>query len=396
MKKIRVCHVITRMIRGGAQKMVMTLLERLDRRRYDVTLITGPQVSAEGSYHAELERLGMPVAILPEMVREIHPVHDMTATWKLMKIFRETRPHIVHSHTYKAGVLSNVAGRAIGVRGVVFSPHGHIFEPGASIPGVPSSGLKRTALYWITRFSQFWADSVTAVSEKDKQDQVRLALAPSHKYCVIRNGIEIPDRMSTRHIDKVALRKKWDIEASSPIVGTVGRLTSEKGHRYLIEAMKYIVNDHPRAKLLLVGGGPLMDTLIRITDELGLRKSVRFLGQLENIEELLTLIDVYVQPSLYESQGLSIMEAMGMRRPVVATEVGGVTDLVQEGRTGLLVPPGNPQRIAEAVDRLVSDRDWAIGLAGSAYDRVCSNFSVDRMIQEYDLLYQRLIEERPR
>ena len=370
MSATRVFQVITRMVRGGAQRIVLDLLARLPRAEFRQTLVCG----GEEAVPADVE-----VRRVPDLVREVRPVRDVRAAARLAALFLSRRPHVVHAHTYKAGVLSSVAARLADVPAVIFTPHGHIFARGARIPGVPAGGWKRDLLRWITRGAQACAHRVTALSEADLHEQLALGLSPPSKYGVVRNGIDLA-RFSGSAVPR----------EGGPVVGAVGRFSEEKGHAVLIDAFARVRELLPGARLVLVGYGDLEAALRARVRERSLDGAVTFTGERESAE-LLPTFDLFVQPSLYESQGMAIVEAMAAGRPVVATDVGGVRDVVQDGETGLLVPAGDPGALAGALLRLAGDRRWAGEMAERARVRVARLFPVERMVDDYARLYRTLL-----
>lgn len=370
MNPLRVVQVITRCVRGGAHQVVRCLLERLPRGEFEQTLVCGSEGAPPGS------------VVVPELVREISPQVDVRALFRLTRFFAQDRPDVVHAHTYKAGVLATVAGRLAGVPGVIFTPHGHIFSPGAAIPGVPG-GLRLEALRWVTRAAQGCADRITALSEPDLAQQVALRLSPASKYVVVRNGIEV-ERFA---------RPRERLFPGTPVIGAVGRFSEEKGHRFLIEAMSRVRRRLPEARLVLVGYGALLESLRGSAAALGLGSAVTFAGERDSAE-MLPSFDLFVQPSLYESQGLALLEAMAAGIPAIATAVGGVGDVVQEGQTGFLVPPADPDALAQAIVRLWNSPEEARGVAGRAAARVREAFSSQRMLESYASLYREVARGR--
>jgi glycosyltransferase involved in cell wall biosynthesis len=362
MKRPRVLLLVTRWVRGGARQVVSSLAERLPALGFDVDLACGPP---DAPPHA---------LVLPGLVREIRPWTDLDALARLSRLLLDRRPDVLHAHTYKAGILGCFAAAAAGLRAVVFTPHGHIFDPGASIPGVPS-GWKLEVLRQLTRAAQGFARKVTALSDLDLAQQVRARLAPASKYAVVRNGIDV-DRYAAP-----APRRFGD----GPVIGAVGRLESEKGHDVLLDAMPLVRRARPDVRLVLVGAGSLDGDLRRRAVE-----GVHFAGEVD-AAEVLGSFDVFCQPSRYESQGLAVLEAMAAGVPVVATEVGGVPDAVLPGETGLLVKPADPAALAAALLRTLDDRPAAAARAARARERVRAEFSVDRMVRDYARLYREVM-----
>lgn len=367
MTALRVFQVITRWARGGARQVVDTLLGRLPGGEFEQRLICGPEGAPDGAL------------VVPELVREIRPALDAVALVRLTRIFAALRPDVVHAHTYKAGVLASVAGRVAGVPAVIFTPHGHIFSLGANIPGVPA-GFKLLLLRWITRAAQGCADRITALSQPDLDQQVMLRLSAASKYMVVRNGID-PERFA---------RPRSRLFEGAPVIGAVGRFSEEKGHRHLIQAMTGVVRALPSARLVLVGYGELESSLRGRASGLGLAGAITFAGERDSAE-ILGSFDLFVQPSLYESQGLALLEAMAAGIPVIATAVGGVSDVVREDETGLMVPPADPEALAGAIVKLARSPDLASGLAAQAARRVREHFTSDRMVESYARLYRDLL-----
>lgn len=367
MSRLRIVQVITRCVRGGAYQVVRALLDRLPKDDFEQTLVCGPDSAPEGA------------RIVPDLQREISPRRDLAALVRLTRLFAKERPDVVHAHTYKAGILASTAGRLAGVPAVLFTPHGHIFSRGANIPGVPG-GLKLEALRWVTRAAQGCADRITALSAPDLEQQLALRLSAAEKYVVVRNGIDC---------DRFAGPRPRSFEGS-PVIGAVGRFSAEKGHRYLLEALALLRTRLPGARLVLVGYGALEGDLRGRAAVLGVDRLVTFAGERDSAE-LLGSFDLFAQPSLYESQGLAILEAMAAGVPVVATDVGGVRDAVRDGETGLLVPPAEPAALANALARLWEDRDLARGLADRAARDVRARFSLPAMISSYAGLYRQLL-----
>lgn len=352
---------------------MLHLLERADRGRFLQEVICGtedPGLAAEFRRHA-------PVEWMPHLRREVSPRSDVRTLISLFRVFRKWKPDVVHGHTYKAGVLSSIAARHAGVSAVVFTPHGHIFTPGSRIPGVPS-GAKLGLLKRVTRYAQSCADVVTALSEEDLQEQLSHRLSPRSRYVVIRNGIDV-DRF--RNGARAEARLRWGLDGAT-IVGCVGRLTEEKGHRFLLPMLRRL----PKAVLVIVGDGPERAGLHREAERHGVGDRMKLVGEIDSAE-ILPAFDVYVQPSLYESQGLAILEAMAAGVPIVATRVGGVGAVVQEGRTGLLVPAADPEALAASVSRLLRERELTRSLILQGREMVEREFSVDRMVSEYERLY---------
>ena len=371
-RRIKVLHVITRWVPGGARQMVASLARLMDRRQFEPAL-------AIGQFEPGADLPGVPHFYLPRLRREVHPLDDVRSAVRLARAVHGWHPDVVHGHTYKAGVVAAIVGRLLSVPAVIFTPHGHIFGEGAHIPGVPSRGWKQRVLYWIHRGAGACAHRVTTLSEADLKEHVNLLLATPSKLVVIENGVDLS------HFNGARVRREGGLH-----LVTVGRLSEEKGHVHLIDAMPRIRRERPGAVLSLVGDGPERPRLERRAREQGVEEGVRFLGELADTAPVLAEADLYVHPSLYEGLGLSIAEAMAARCPVVATRVGGVPALVRHGETGLLVSAGNPAALAEAVVELLSDPTRARRFGAAGRRHVAERFSIERMVSRYQDLYREL------
>jgi glycosyltransferase involved in cell wall biosynthesis len=216
---------------------------------------------------------------------------------------------------------------------------------------------------------------------------VNLGLAPEKKYIVINNGIDTDFYSPQNFPDKAEIRAKHKIKQEYFMLVSMGRLTSEKGHIYLLTAMKDIVKKYPDCLLVIIGEGEMLKELKNRADEMGLMSNVRFTGALEDPRELLSICDVYIQPSLYESQGLAVIEAMAMGKPVVATGVGGLIDVVVHAENGFVINPASPQQIIQSVEKLINNKEIAIKFGEASRKRAINMFSVSRMVANYKELY---------
>ena len=332
----KVLLVITRMSMGGAPRHVLSLASGLDGERYQVWIATGVEDRGEGSLLEEVRSSGVRLVLVPGLRRELSPSDDLKALIWMYRFMTSERFHIVHTHTSKAGILGRLAGRLAGVPVSVHTFHGNIFE---GFFGSFASSL----FLLLERAMAKLTDRFVAVSNRNLSYFVRRGIAPRGKFRLIYNGVD-PGRFSG--MDKLAAKEALGLP-QGPVVGTVAALVPVKGLEYFLEAARSVSSEVPRTAFVIAGGGVLEETLRKMAKDLGL--DVRFLGPRKDVPLVLSALDVFVLPSLSEGMGLSIMEAMAAGLPVVATEVGGVPELVVDGRTGILVPPKDPDALAEAI-----------------------------------------------
>jgi glycosyltransferase involved in cell wall biosynthesis len=384
-RRLCVMHVITRLVRGGAQNVVLALLRGLRGKELDLILVAGAQTGAEGSLWDEADGLGITTVRLPSLVRRIAPFRDYRALNDLRRIIRAYRPHIVHAHTSKAGFLGCLAARRERVPAVVLAPHGHILGEGAQIPGIPAWGLRRALLAAACRRNARYADAVVAPNEAERRDGIRLGLWAAERATTVPNGV---DTDCFRPRDQRAAREKIGVPIGVPIVGTVARLTREKGIDFALETLRML----PRVLLVIVGDGPERESLETLAASLGVEDRTRFLSVRNDIEEILPAFDVCLVPSRTESHGMTAAEALACEVPVVASDVGGLRSLVLHRRTGLRVRPGETTGYARALAFLLGDQPLRkrMGRAGRAH--IVASYSSGAMVDETLRLYRSLLD----
>jgi len=211
---------------------------------------------------------------------------------------------------------------------------------------------------------------------------------------VIRNGIEFPSLDGT--FEREAKKRQLGLPVEAPLIGTVGRLHPQKGQRYLLEALPPVLRRIPDLHVLLVGDGPTRGELEALTRRLGLHGRVHFLGFRQDVPELVALLDVFVLPSVWEGLPLSLLEALALARPVVATATDGILEVIEDGDCGLVVPTKDPEALARAIVRLLGDRDEARRMALRGQQKMYVEFGVDRMVRKTAEVYLQLITNRRR
>lgn len=383
MEKIKVLHVITRLVAGGAQQNTLMTVKKLNPERYFVCLASGPTDGSEGSLEDEAKALGSAFFLIPELVRQISPFNDLIAFFKLYHLMKIRRFHIVHTHTSKAGIVGRLAARAARTPVVVHTPHGHVFHGYFS--------KTRTKIFInLERMAARMTDALIALTDACKNEHLEKGVGTAEQFSVIFSGVELEPFLNC-HADKYEVKKSLGIDPSSPVVGTVSRLVPVKGCDYFLRAAKMVLLKHPETVFLVVGDGPLRTDLLELSKSLGVNKHVRFLGLRRDVPQLLKCMDVFVLSSLNEGMGKAVLEAMASRIPVAATEVGGVCNLVENQKTGLLCPPKDPASLSETILLLLENKDFCRQLAEEAFKTVF-NFTAEKMVQEIETLYEKLIE----
>jgi glycosyltransferase involved in cell wall biosynthesis len=378
-----VLHVITRMVRGGAQENTLATVLRVDPTRFRSILVTGPSEGPEGSLMECVEGAGVEVRVIPSLVREVTPAADLAAYGVLRRIMHDERPAIVHTHTSKAGILGRVAARRSNVPIVVHTPHGHVFHD-------YFGRLKTRAFITAERYCARYADRLVMLTENERREHLAAGIGGPEKFVTIHSGIDFSSLRVTMGRD--AVRAAWGVGPHDRVIGTVGRLVPIKGQAHLIATMPAILARIPHAHLVLVGSGPLERDLRLAAQELGLQARVHFAGFRNDIANCLSAFDLFALPSLNEGMGRVIVEAMAMRLPVVASDVSGIRDLVVSGKNGLLVSASDRSALAEAILSVLCDPVLAACFGEAGYATAVPDYGLDNMITSIETLYDGLLK----
>ena len=364
-ERVRVVQVLATGTNGGAQEHVYNLVSRLDHAFYDVSIVS----LSNGSAVRKLQKAGFSVTVIDDP-------DDAIATATLAAHLADVRADVVHNHMYRAEIVGTKAAIALGDAG-----HRRPFV----ISTVHSSRVRSNEDQEELRRLTPRIDHLVAVSkaiERKILDEGRATTPVS----LIYNGVDL-ERYDHQE-PCCTLREEYGMEPDSEIVGVVGRLELEKGHPTLLEAWPMVLDRVPEAYLLIVGEGSRLDALHQIARDQGVERHVIFTGRRDDIPAVTAAFDVAVLPSYREAQGLTILEAMAMSRPVVASNVGGIPEMIEDGVNGLLVPPHDPPALADAIARLLEDHQLAdtIGRAGhdTVHDRFCIQLMVNAVQELYD------------
>lgn len=389
----KVIHVITRLDYGGsAQNTMLTVLGH-DRTLYEPVVVAGApgRWDAQGGQPATdangrcLEKEGIRCVMLPTLVREIHVRNDIRALWELVKLFRREQPHLVHTHTSKAGVLGRLAAWLARVPVMIHTPHGHVFYG--------HFGRVRSWIFMqVERLLTSLTTRMIALTESERDEHLQRKIGRADHFVVVPSGIDLDKFRRARSRESQPVHG-FSLPLGGVVVGSVGWLTPVKGHRYLIEAVTKLLPGFPYLHVMLVGSGDLRDELAAMGQRLGLGDRLHLLGHRDDVEACLAAMDLFVLPSLNEGMGRALVEAMAAGLPIVATRVGGVPAIVQDQVNGLLVPPGDADALAEALRSLLSRPERMKQLGEAASRSIGQRYGTDAMVRSIEALYQESFHE---
>ena len=367
---MKVCHVITRLIVGGAQENTVASCIGLRQRGYDCALVTGPQTGPEGSLQAQVRAAGVPLMVVDELRRAPNPWLDVAACRALQRLFQENQYDIVHTHSGKAGFIGRLAARLAQVPVVVHTIHGPSFYQYQNPIG-----------NWLFRWAEQRAGEWTTqfVSVADAMTEQYQGAGIAGQYVTIRSGMNLEPFL------RVATPPDF-------VVGKIARMFRLKGYEALLAAAPRIVAAVPNVKFLLVGDGIYRARYERWAERLGLRDRFVFAGLVrpDEIPGYVAQMDVLVHLSLREGLPRTLPQALAAGKPVVAFDVDGACEVCRDGLTGFLIRAEDADGVATAVIRLLQDRALAAQLGAKGRELVRAEFAEDLMVRKLDELYRRL------
>ena len=401
--KYKVAHIITRQDKGGSAENTLLTVLGLNKEKYDVTLIKGSTLESDMSNEErsanerDLKRaldLGVKIITVDELVRRISPLNDLKAFIKLFSIIKKGKYHIVHTHTSKAGILGRWAAWLCKTPVILHTPHGHIFY-----------GYYGKFITWIFKMIEqitgLITDRIITLTDKEKQEHIDFKIAPPEKFITIHSGVEIKRFLEITHEDTKRIRKELNIPDDYLVVGTVGRLVEVKGHKYFIQAAHKVLKSfqlsafsfqpYKGIKFMIVGDGHLISDLKKDANILGIADSVIFTGWRNDVPVVMSTFDIFVLPSLNEGMGKVLVEAMLLKRPIIASRVGGIPDLIRDGENGILISPASPDELSKVIVELIKSEDRRIKMGNSG--RLMTESYSDRvMVEKIESLYNLLIK----
>jgi glycosyltransferase involved in cell wall biosynthesis len=386
---IRVLHIITRMIVGGAQENTLLSVEGLDRApQYDVTLVSGIDRGREGELLTRA-RETTKLVIIPELGRAINPVQDLMAFWKLYKLIREGRYHIVHTHSSKAGVLGRIAAWLAGTPFIVHTLHSLVFHDYQ--PWIINRSWRI-----IKKICAPITDHFISVSSIIIQKAIAAGIDRPEKFTTIYSGMEL-DWFLNASFDSQKVREEFGIPLDAPVVGKIARLFPLKGHDQLMDAAPEIVRRIPNVRFFLIGDGILLEHLQERARNYGILENFVFAGLIdrERIPELISAMDVVVHTSLREGLARVLPQSLAMGKPCVSFDIDGAPEVVINDKTGYLVEPFDSEGLAEAISKILQDEELRKAMGEEGRKVVDPSFRAETMVSQISDVYQMLLQREP-
>jgi glycosyltransferase involved in cell wall biosynthesis len=374
MRKLRILEMIDKPFLGGGQVHLLSLAKGLDKSRFEV------MIAAQAGGPLQDAALAAGLRFLPIVIGK--KIRGTTAR-EIAALLKANEIDILHTHGGVAGFFGRWAGRRARIPVIIHTLHGihylHYRNP----------LLKRLYVLQERHFSRR-TDAVIFVSEADLRTGRKFRLAPKDRSRLIRNGVDLSGMMKEQRTARRIEKLRAELNLGPPAIGAIARLHRQKGIEFLVGAALDIRARHPEVRIVVVGGGPLEKSLRRKAEKLGLGRNFLFLGERGDAREILSLFDIFVLPSRWEGLPLALIEAAALGKAIIATDIDGVREVVRDGETGLLVPPGDSARLAKAVVRLLEDRALAAKLGQSAKREIPPLFTLAGMVEKTERLYLEL------
>ena len=392
---VKVAHIITRLILGGAQENTLHTVRGLkDKKDYEVCLISGPPLGPEGSLVEEAQAQGVEPIIVDSLRRDIYPWLDLKSFFILYHLIKKKRYSIVHTHSSKAGILGRIAAWLAGTPVIIHTIHGLPFHE-------YQSRILNFIYVNLERLVAPITDKIITVCDRMWEKAYQAGVAPKNKFVTVYSGMELDSFIRAGQSNKSMaqlknMRKRLGIEDDELVVGKIARLFPLKGHTFLLEAAARVVREYPKAKFLLVGEGILRKSLEKQADDLGIRDKIVFSGLVprEQIPEYIALMDIVVHTSLREGLARVIPQAFAERKPVISFQIDGADELVKDDHTGFLVQPYDVAGLAEAIESLLKDGDLRQRMGADGRALVDPKFRVEEMVSGIDTLYKELLSAK--
>ncbi len=372
-KPVRILRIIPSLEMGGVERTLTSILPRLDKYQYKVYLCC---LFKRDKLADTIESLNIPIIKFKMRARLDFDGKYIAGIMRLARLMKKMQIDIVHTHLYRANLAGRIAAKLAGVPIIIANEHN--IDSWKKFP----QRLSDRVLAGIT-------NKIIVVSDAVKDFYVNKIGIHEHKIITIHNGVDISKFQTYVNTNKQ--REEFGIKPDEKVITTIGRLHQQKGHVCFLKAAQIIRKKKPNVKFLIVGDGPLRSQLKSMSEDLGISKNVVFAGLREDIPQILAMSDISVLASLREGLSITILESMASGKPVVVTDVGGNSEVVEHGKTGFIIPAQSPEDLALYSLNLINNQELAKKMGQEAKKRAL-NFSIDRMVKKTENLYNILFE----
>jgi glycosyltransferase involved in cell wall biosynthesis len=379
-RKIRVCHIITKMVYGGASIGTLHLVQKLSSRGFENTIICGRQSSNEGDLLSNAADGAFETTIIPELVREINPLMDLRAFCALAHEFKRKKFDIVHVHGSKAGVIGRLAASVCGVPIILYTVHGWGLKAGGLLVRVIFRTIER-ALARVTTALLFQTES-------DKNEASQYEIGENSQHYLIGNGIDLKPFINCDVRTARKIRRDLGLE-NKKVIGAVGRVSAQKNPTGFFNIARQIVEQNKDVVFIFAGGGEMLDKMRKLVHRARLQRNVLFLGVRNDIPELVSNFDIVILPSLWEGMPRSIIEAMALSKPVIAYDIAGIREIIDDGVNGLIIPLNHITEFVHGIRFLLENPEISRTM-GQKGKRAVRKYNFNNVVKKTETLYTQL------
>ncbi|MDD4994903.1 MAG: glycosyltransferase family 4 protein [Patescibacteria group bacterium] len=381
--KKKLLHLITQPTWGGAQRYIFDLASSL-KDEFDITVASGPlrQSESEASEIKDgrelldrLEAQGIKTRVFPHLIRAINPIRDLQAFIQIFVYLYANKFDTIHLNSSKAGVLGSIAANIQSVPKIIYTAHGWVFNE-------PMPTWKKRFYKWAERLSAKHKTKIVTLSRLETEIGVLERIAPAEKFVQIYHGVKPIEFLSSDQA-----RDELKIPRQIPVIGCIANFYETKGLEYIVKAWPQIIAAIPDAQLVIIGDGALRKKLESLIKKLNLDENIALAGSRPDASKYLKAFDVFALPSVKEGLPYVILEAMQAGVPIVATRVGGIPEMIEDGASGRLVPPADSAALATAIIKILQNKNLGESYAENARQTLTQKFSFERMIEQTRSLY---------
>jgi glycosyltransferase involved in cell wall biosynthesis len=385
---MRIVHVITRLIVGGAQENTLLSCQGQRDRGHEVTLITGPPLGPEGSLVERALSHGYKVEVIDEMRRAILPLKDLNTYRKLLRRFKELRPDVVHTHSSKAGIIGRRAAHRAGVPAIVHTIHGLAFT-------ASTSRLVNGVYKWLEQNAAPLTDRIVCVADAMRDESLAAGIGRPDQYVTVYSGMETAPFLNPP-VPRDVVRRQYGIAGDDVVVGTIARLFHLKGHEDLLDLAPALCAKFPKLKFIWVGDGLLREQFERQIGLMGLTERFILTGLVppSRIPELCNAMDILVHPSRREGLARALAQAALTRVPVIAYDVDGNREGLINEQSGYVIPPFDRAKLGEKLDVLLNDPTLARKMGERGREFALDRFDSKVMVEALEGVYRQVVRSR--
>lgn len=378
--KLKICHLITRMIIGGAQENTLFSCRGQIENGHEVTLATGPTSGPEGKLLEEQNIDGLKVEIFPNMIRALNPVKDFKAYLDLKRYFKEQKFDVVHTHASKAGIIGRAAAWAAKVPAVIHTVHGPAFHR--------YEKAWRNKLYISAeKFAAKRCHKIVCVADAMTKQFLDAGISQAAMYQTVYSGMNLDDYLNLN--EDQSLRIKYNIPEDAIVIGKIARLFELKGHEFLIQAAKRLIDKNDKVHILLIGDGLLRSEIENEIKKLGIENNFHFSGLIppRDVPKHTAAMDIVCHLSLREGLPRAVVQGLAAEKPVVAYNLDGAPEVVYNDETGYICPAESVDEVTMALEKLVNSEELRRKLGKAGRKMVAEKFAWQKMVDDLELVY---------